>query len=65
MNSSIHRDEERRGITKKEENKSAIEVIESEDEDVDKTGSGKIDFNEFLELMTAKMVILDKSPCTL
>jgi Ca2+-binding EF-hand superfamily protein len=34
-------------------------------QDMDKTGSGKIDFNEFLELMTAKMVILDKSPCTL
>lgn len=25
-------------------------------QDMDKNGTGKIDFNEFLELMTAKMV---------
>jgi hypothetical protein len=27
--------------------------------DIDKDGSGTIDFNEFLEMMTAKMVRLD------
>ena len=27
--------------------------------DIDKDGSGTIDFNEFLELMTAKMVLLN------
>jgi Ca2+-binding EF-hand superfamily protein len=30
--------------------------------DIDKDGSGTIDFNEFLEMMTAKMV---RSPATL
>ena len=46
MNSSIHRDEERRGITKKEENKSAIEVIESEDEDVEMGGESESEIEE-------------------
>jgi Ca2+-binding EF-hand superfamily protein len=33
--------------------------------DIDKDGSGTIDFNEFLEMMTAKMVLLINHSLTL
>ncbi len=32
--------------------------------DIDKDGSGTIDFSEFLEMMTSKMVLLLSSPAT-
>jgi len=33
--------------------------------DIDKDGSGTIDFDEFLDMMTAKMVSLHLFPCSL
>jgi centrin-2/centrin-1 len=35
------------------------EEIKKMMQDVDKSGNGRIDFNEFLELMTEKMVCVD------